>query len=225
MNTPQSLLDHRSEPDVRAVIEDMDLDQGRRPMRIGLALWIIHTDAVAATDAATADAATADDTTDTDADAAADDGDVADSDTDAAAATADVAADDDTTDTDAVAVADDDTRSSLLTKLILEEPDMRNGLKIIQVPGRYGYSVTRIGWMRRVSGDEFELVNARTITRTGEPRTLASLAHDGPKRDHGLSDMDEGVEEVHRLVIRRSRPASEAAWIKHCPKPGNWVDE
>jgi hypothetical protein len=37
--------------------------------------------------------------------------------------------------------------------------------------------------------------------------------------------MDEGVEEIHRLVIRRSRPASEATWIKHCPKPAGWIDE
>jgi len=226
MNIPQNLLDHRSEPDVRAVIEDIDQDHGRQSMRIGLALWIIHAAADDADDAAAADAADAADDAAAD-DAAADADAAADDDVDAADdADVDAADDADVADVDAADDADvADDRSPLLTKMLLEEPDMRNGLKLIQVPGRYGYSVTRVGWMRRVSGDEFELVNARTVTRTGDLRSLASLAQDGPKRDHRLSDMDEGVEEVHRLVIRRSRPASEASWLKHCPKPDDWRDE
>jgi hypothetical protein len=102
---------------------------------------------------------------------------------------------------------------------------MRNGLKIIQVPGRYGWSVTRICWMRRISGDEYEtLPGSRTIVRTGNQRTLASLASDGPKTDHTLSDPDGGTEEIHRLLIRRSLPANEKVWAKHCPRPKNWQD-
>lgn len=99
---------------------------------------------------------------------------------------------------------------------------MKNGLKVVQLPGRY-WSVTRVGWMRRVAGDEWELINACTIIRTGQSRTVASLADDGPLEDHRVSAPANGVEEVHRLVIRRSLQAADV-WLKHCPKPVNWVD-
>jgi hypothetical protein len=103
---------------------------------------------------------------------------------------------------------------------------MRNGLKIIQVPGRYGgWAVTRVGWMRRVNGDEWEMIGARTIVRTGSPRTLDSLAAKGPANDHRLSDASEMPEEIHRLLIRRSLPASEKTWIAHCPRPPGWRDD
>jgi hypothetical protein len=79
--------------------------------------------------------------------------------------------------------------------------------------------------MRRISGDEYEtLPGSRTIVRTGNQRTLASLASDGPKTDHTLSDPDGGTEEIHRLLIRRSLPANEKVWAKHCPRPKNWQD-
>lgn len=100
---------------------------------------------------------------------------------------------------------------------------MSPGLKIIQVPGRYGYSVTRVGWLRRVAGDEWELLpGARTIIRSGGIRTLSELAEDGPKKDHTLSTPAAGLEEIHRLVIRRSLPANTKAWGDHCPKPKGW---
>jgi hypothetical protein len=101
---------------------------------------------------------------------------------------------------------------------------MSPGLKIFQVAGSYyGYGVTRVGWLRRVSGDEWEVLpGARTILRTGVPRPLDSLASDGPKKDHSLSDPSKGIEEIHRLTIRRSMPADLKAWAKHCPTPKGW---
>lgn len=103
---------------------------------------------------------------------------------------------------------------------------MRNGLKIIQVPGGYGYwAVTRIGWLRRVSGDEWVLLpGARSIIRTQGARNLDSLASDGPKKDHTLSDASVGPEEVHRLIIRRALPADEKTWAKLCPRPDGWTE-
>lgn len=164
-----SLFSHRADPEVRAVLEDYQLERGERMTRLGVALQVVH--------AAAADAA----------------------------------------------AAVDDADRKRLRNLLTEEPDMRPGLKIVTLPGRYGYSVTRVGWLRRVSGDERELVNARTIIRT-QARAIGGLdklASSGPK-GYTLSDKTEGVEEIHRLLIRRSLPASETAWRKECPKPENW---
>lgn len=105
---------------------------------------------------------------------------------------------------------------------------MRPGLKIITLPGAYyGYAVTRVGWLRRVSGDEFELVGACTIARTGQQRLegINKLASDGPGKGYQVSAADEGPEEVHRLLVRRCVPANEKAWREHCPKPKGWVEE
>jgi hypothetical protein len=102
---------------------------------------------------------------------------------------------------------------------------MREGLKLIQLPGRYGYSVTRIGWLRRVSGDEFELLGGRTIARTSGQYSLqgvSKLAAEGMKQGYEITEADELPEEIHRLVIRRALVASEKAWAKHCPKPKGW---
>jgi len=129
---------------------------------------------------------------------------------------------DDADDADAAADDADDAR---LSQLLLQEMNMRNGLKIIQLPGRYGYSVTRVGWLRRVAGDEWELLpGSRRIIRKGGNRNIDSLASDGPERDHALTPASKGPEEVHRLVIRRALPANEAAWSEHCPRPENWQD-
>jgi len=216
------LYDHRSDPAVRSVLDDLVEEQtGRPPTRLGLALWIAA-DAGADADAddAAAGAAAADA-----ADADADDADAADAAAGAAAADA-ADADADDADADDADDADADAADARLTKYLTKEPDMRNGLKIIQVPGRYaGWAVTRVGWLRRISGDEWEMIGARTIIRTGSPRPLDSLAADGPRKDHRLTDPAVAPEEIHRLVIRRSLPASVEAWAKHCPRPQNWIDE
>lgn len=103
---------------------------------------------------------------------------------------------------------------------------MRNGLKILQVPGRYGYSVTVVGWLRRVVGDEMELLNACTVARTGNYRMdgLQKLASDGPKKGYDVTEPAKMVEDIHRLVIRRSINADPEKWPQS-PKPKGWVDE
>jgi len=118
-----------------------------------------------------------------------------------------------------------DAADAAITNLLTGAIDMTNGLKIIQVPGRWGYSVARVGWLRRVSGDEYVLLpGARTIMRTGTPRTIDSLASDGPGNDHILTAPSKATEEVHRLVIRRSVRADEQTWAAHCPRPEDWVE-
>ena len=213
------LYDHRSEPNTRSVLEDYERSQGCSPTRLGLALsYLFSADAdAAAADAAADDAATA---------AAAADAD------DAAAAAADAAADDADDVGAAAADADDaadaaDAAARSLSRSFLEEPDMHDGLKIIQIPGSYGYwATTLVGWMRRVSGDEWELLpGARVLWRqrgSRAPNGLDIIATKGPGEEYGMSDPTAGSEEIHRLIIRRSRPANEKVWAEYCPRPKGW---
>ena len=215
MSLYDSLVDGRGDPSTRRVLDDWRADRGMKTTRLGVALWIADTaDADAATDAAAAAAA---DTADADADA---DADAA---TDAAAAdTADTA---DAADADADAAADARIRKQLHS-ILTGEIDMKDGLKLIQVPGRYGYSVTLAGWLRRESGDEFTLHGAVTVARTGGYRMdgLQRLATEGPKKGYDVTEPAKAVEEVHRLLIRRSLVADEKAWAKACPRPDGWLE-
>jgi hypothetical protein len=104
---------------------------------------------------------------------------------------------------------------------------MRDGLRLVQVPGRYGYSVTLVGWLRRVAGDEMELHGAVTVARSGSYRLdgLTTLASDGPGRGYNVTEPSKAVEEIHRLLVRRSLVANEKAWAKHCPKPDGWDEK
>lgn len=100
---------------------------------------------------------------------------------------------------------------------------MTEGLKLIQVPGRYYYAVTRVGWLRRIAGDEYELVNAVTVLRTSGMRRLDELASEGPKKDHRVSEHAKAPEELHRFGLRRCFSANEKVWREHCPKPKDWT--
>lgn len=104
---------------------------------------------------------------------------------------------------------------------------MRNCLMVVQVPGLY-YRVTMIGWVRRIKGDEYDILpGARTIirNRNASPRTIASLASAGPQDDHTLSTPSDGVEFAHRFGLFRPTPANHEAWIAHCPMPTDWNEK
>lgn len=102
---------------------------------------------------------------------------------------------------------------------------MREGLMLVQVPGRYGYSVTRVGWFKRVQGDEWELLAGSVSTRrTSGTRNLDELAADGPMSDHFVSKPFKSVEPVHRLVLRRALYANVEAWPM-VKKPKGWTDK
>ena len=199
-----ALIDTRSDPDARSVLEDYERSHFRASTvsRFGFTLSIAadaDADADAAADAAAADAA---------ADAAA-----------AAAAAADADAS-----TAATAAA---TAAYRLTTALFKEPDMQDGIKVFQIPGTYGsWSVTIVGWIRRVSGDEWEVLpGARTIRRTGSYNLagLDRLANEGNTGNgYALGDAAIGTESLHRLLIRRCLPANEKAWERDCPRPASW---
>ena len=112
--------------------------------------------------------------------------------------------------------------------MLTEEPDVRDGLKVIQITGAYyGYAVTRVGWLRRVRGDEYELLpGAVTVTRTGnvDQNGLDKLAAKGLGERYSASDASEQPEEIHRLLIRRCIPANEKAWAEALPRPKDWQE-
>jgi hypothetical protein len=87
-----------------------------------------------------------------------------------------------------------------------------------------------VGWLRRVSGDEWEMVGARIFSRFGESQALASLAAKGPYKESGkqptkLLEASVQPEQIHRLAIGRCIPCDVKAWAEACPKPKGWVEE
>lgn len=103
---------------------------------------------------------------------------------------------------------------------------MREGLNLVQVTGAYyGYAVTLVGWLRRVSGDEWELSPGYvTVMRTGERDLggLDKLASTGPAKRYTTSEPATLPESIHRLLVRRCKPCDEKAWAKLVPRPSNW---
>jgi len=101
---------------------------------------------------------------------------------------------------------------------------MRPGLKIIQVPGRY-YAATLVGWVYRVHGDEYEIAAGAfpVAHKNGQPwRGLGWLAANGLGQDYQASgEPSEAVEEVNRVLVRRSLRANSKNWPE-CPRPKNW---
>ncbi len=104
------------------------------------------------------------------------------------------------------------------------ETDVREGLTIVTLPSGGSYPYVLVGWLRRVQGDEYELAGARCIKRFGQDQALASLAENGPWKpttSAGTKLLDAATqpELVHRLHIGRAIPCNKKAWAKWCPKP------
>ena len=127
--------------------------------------------------------------------------------------------------------AADATAESIKTahQALTQEPDMSPGLKIVQISITYYRAITFVGWLWRVSGDEYKLApGARIVLRKSGVawswNGVHEMAEQGPGERYGLSDEFKAPEELHRLLIRRSVPCNEKAWAKHCPRPKDWVE-
>ena len=219
---PDALLLRRSEPGPRAVLEDWWRDRGwrgfegrlSRPPRllVPAAAADADTTATAEADAADADA----DAADADAAAATDAADTA-ADADATAEAEADAATDATTTTDAADAAD----------LLLEEKRMHAGLTVLVSQGTY-YGLIRVGWLRRVEGDEWELVGARVLVRASGWRTsdgylaLSEAAAQGPGTAWTLLPASAEPEPVWRGHMLRPIVADAEAWAVECPRPPEW---
>lgn len=90
------------------------------------------------------------------------------------------------------------------------------------------YCLTRIGWVRHKHGDEWEIVNARTVRgRDWSAKSLTSLAlSKGNAPDHVFDEINPVPEPVWRVHCVRPIPIAEAdwgSWAKVCPMPEGWV--
>lgn len=103
---------------------------------------------------------------------------------------------------------------------------MREGLTIIQTFTRYGYAISRIGWLRRDHGDEWSLHGACTLLRKDgvawSENGLDRAAAEGPTDRYRVTKPAKLPIEYHRLCIPPTRPCDEAKWAKHCPRPEGW---
>ena len=104
------------------------------------------------------------------------------------------------------------------------ENSMRPGLAIVVSPGGYSPYV-RIGWWRRVDGDEWEGIGCRVIQRFGQGAALAALSQSGPAPDTVLLAAAKVPSPIHRLHAIRIEPADAQAWAQHCPRPADWSDQ
>ena len=105
-----------------------------------------------------------------------------------------------------------------------KEHDLKNGLRIVSIPGGY-YPYVLVGWLRRVAGDDWEMVSARVISRFGANQQLAVLAEKGPAKDTKLLEASTQPEDFHRLLINRSIRCNPESWAAACPRPLAWIDE
>lgn len=218
------LVQHRGDPAVRLVLSDHELLSRGRKSRALMGMGLLNTDAagVATTNAATnaagasAYATAAAAATDT---AATDTADADDAATDAADAAA-VAA--------VAATADADAAFS---RMLAKEIDMREGLKLIKLPGYYG--PVRVGWLRRIDGDNYELLPGSVLViRTSGSRALAELAADGPVdrsgehtnrpvQDHKLTDKAGTAHDVNEFRVWQAIDCGDA-WREFVPQPKEW---
>jgi len=99
---------------------------------------------------------------------------------------------------------------------------MREGLAIVVTPGGGYWPLPQIGWLRRVAGDEWEIVNARVLKRAGTAVPLADLAADGLGDRTSIGRPSKYPVPVHRLTIRRVEFADPEKWAKECPRPSGW---
>lgn len=103
---------------------------------------------------------------------------------------------------------------------------MRDGLKVLQFPGRYNYQATFVGWVRRVGPEHYELSGFRPVFLTGEWAWdgLMRLAAEGPSSRYGLKPAapPSVVREFIEGEARNVHTCDEAAWAKECPKPKGW---
>lgn len=107
---------------------------------------------------------------------------------------------------------------------------MREGLVFMVSPGAWRI-LCRVGWLRRVEGDEWELVNCRSVIRTGgyDSDGLQKLAQcRGEIKNHTLGLISKIAEPIHRLQMIRPLPIPREdweSWEAHCPKPKDWEEK
>lgn len=103
---------------------------------------------------------------------------------------------------------------------------MREGLMILLTRGTYYRGLCRMGWLRRIEGDEWEIIGSRVLTRTGNVVPLRELAEgEGKLPGHKLGKPAKTPESVHRLHMVRNIDVPREdweKWAKDFPMPEGW---
>lgn len=126
-------------------------------------------------------------------------------------------------DADADGYADDDDDENFISAFSGGE-HVRNGLFVWAQPSG-GMAVLRIGWLRRVAGDEYEALSMVTPKRAGDYQTmLADLAIDGPPKAWTFTRPIPGACPVNRFAIQGPVPLNPSQWSKISPRPKDWAE-
>ena len=95
---------------------------------------------------------------------------------------------------------------------------MRNGLYLVTTPSGGSVAVLRVGWLRRVEGDEFILVGARTPLR-GDYSVTFDQAQEAPPKSWKWTEPLKRPLQLHRFQIRAPVELDAAGYAKLFPRP------
>ena len=97
---------------------------------------------------------------------------------------------------------------------------MHHGLCIVSTPEGY-YQTVRIGWLRHVGEDVWEMIDSRILKRYGGNGSWAELSVKGPFEDTIL--LAPCTELIHILQLQRCVICDPKVWAKDCPMPEGWT--
>jgi len=102
---------------------------------------------------------------------------------------------------------------------------MKNGFYIWSQLSGGSVAVLRVGWIRRVEGDEYEALNMVTPQRKGDYETMFSdLAIDGPPKKWSFTRPIPGACPLNRFQIQGPVPLNPEQWAKISPRPEEWKE-
>lgn len=121
---------------------------------------------------------------------------------------------------------DDDDEQGFVSFSITEDKGdhMKSGLYIWAGPSG-GVVVLRIGWIRRIAGDEYEALHMVTPLRGGDYKTmLADVAIDGPPAKWTFTRCLLRPSPLNRYHILCPVSLDPGQWAAVCPQPDGWSE-
>ena len=82
--------------------------------------------------------------------------------------------------------------------------------------------VLRIGWIRRIEGDEYEALHMVTPKRNSYEKMLSDAAIDGPPTGWTYTRPLPRPSPLNRFHILGAVSLDPKQWAKVCPRPEGW---
>ena len=95
---------------------------------------------------------------------------------------------------------------------------MRAGLFLITTPSSDSVAVLRAGWVRRVEGDEYEMVGARTPMRNGHSMMFCDAQEAPPPSWRWAEPLKRSIP-LHRFQIRAPVELNPEGYAALFPRP------